>query len=230
MQTGISAEDLLKKELLELYRELNRIIPSSMNNNPHDLLKACKIINYVASKDLYLDVVGDRMAYIYDIDIVLTDIDIDRLPVLAYIIPEILYEIIYINLRKEGLRIRIEIDLPGKKVSSIKLYIKLYVLPGSYRSVAGVYGDQPKDIYVNYGMDFNMLTRLATLLGRERKKLVETVKRVLEAPIDTKAMAAIKKKVWNELRRMSMSPKDYTPLKRITLLYIYSLIPGIKRY
>lgn len=47
MQTGISAEDLLKKELLELYRELNRIIPSSMNNNPHDLLKACKIIYYL---------------------------------------------------------------------------------------------------------------------------------------------------------------------------------------
>lgn len=94
-------------------------------------------------------------------------------------------------------------------------------------SVAGVYGDQPLNIYVDDELDSDTLTRLATLLRRERKKLEETVKKVLETPIDTED---IETKVLDRLQRMSMFPRYYLPLDRITLLYTYSLIPGIKRY
>jgi len=229
MSKTIDAKKQLEKELIELYQELNRIIPSSIDNNQHDLLKACKIINYVASKDLFLDVVGGRIVYkLRRATTGIADIAIDGWQVSAYIDTETLYENIYIYINFIGnarLEIKIEIDLPEKRVSSIKLYVP----PGSYWPVVRVYGDQPLNIYVDDKLDLDMLTRLATLLRIERKKLVEIVKKVLETPIDTEDIETIETKVLDKLQRVTMSPRFYLPLERITLLYTYSLLPGIKR-
>ncbi|MEM1606417.1 MAG: hypothetical protein QXW41_09255, partial [Fervidicoccaceae archaeon] len=156
----------------------------------------------------------------------IADIAIDGWQVSAYIDTETLYENIYIYINFIGnarLEIKIGIDLPEKRVSSIKLYVPPY----SDVSVAGVYGDQPLNIYVDDELDSDTLTRLATLLRRERKKLAEVVKKVLETPIDTED---IETKVLDRLQRVTMFPRYYLPLERITLLYTYSLIPGIKRY
>ena len=237
-QITIDARKKLGKELLELYRELNKIIPSSINNNPHDLLKACKIINYAALGYLVLEDVDDRIAYklhiaedvddriAYKLHIAFADIYINGLPVSAYIDTETLHGNIYIDLKEWRLRteIEIKIDLREKKVSSIKLYVP----PGSFRPVARVYGDQPKDIYVDDELDSDTLTMLASSLERERKKLAEVVKKVLETPIDTKAIEKNIAEIYEKIL-LHEHTHPWWRMRRVRVLYGIAKLPGIKK-